>query len=382
MTAEHSAHTCVWSERDGLVTKNGGGRQNFLHTAMSRSFADRMGLRALSVGSLVGAVVASTPATAWASPSARLVYVRNADTDSCPDEKAVRAAVTARLGYDPFFPNASETMFIEISKEKGGFRARVKLVDEKNNVRGTREIAEKGRSCGTMVDTLALSISIAIDPDSLTRPPAPQATEHETSDPMAPPTPAAPVPGPRPAVSPVIATSPPPPESPPARPPSEAGSHLALLALPAVWVGTGPPVAFGGEIGARLRWSRVSIGVEARGDLPGSRVVKGVDVDMAFFGGTLVGCGHASLFFACARTTLGSVLATSNAAKPRDASTLRVLVGASLGAEIPLWQGLSLVTRLNGNFAFGRQTIVLDGVNAFELPSFSGGLEVGGLVRF
>jgi hypothetical protein len=37
---------------------------------------------------------------------------------------------------------------------------------------------------------------------------------------------------------------------------------------------------------------------------------------------------------------------------------------------------------LTGNFAVDRQTIVLNDVDAFELSSFSGGLEVGGLVRF
>jgi hypothetical protein len=79
--------------------------------------------------------------TSQASPSARLVYLREPSAESCPDERSVRGAVAARLGYDPFFPNAPETMFIEITSVRGQYRARVKLVDGDNVVRGTREIA-------------------------------------------------------------------------------------------------------------------------------------------------------------------------------------------------------------------------------------------------
>jgi hypothetical protein len=154
------------------------------------------------------------------------------------------------------------------------------------------------------------------------------------------------------------------------------------MALPAAWVGTGPTVAFGGSVGARLRWPRVSVGLEARGDLPASRDVTNVAVTMTFVGGSLVGCGRAGMFFACARSTLGSLSATSNASSPRDASALRFLVGASVGAELPAGEALRIVGRFTGNFAVGRQTVVLNDRKAFELPLFSGALEIGGLVRF
>lgn len=327
--------------------------------------------RRFGISTLVGLSVALASVHASASPSARLVYLRNAGTESCPDESAVRAAVSARLGYDPFFLTAAETMFIELSKEKSGYHARIKLVDEKNDVRGTREIAEKGRSCSAMIDTLALSISIAIDPDSLTRPPPAPTEEKEAPAPTPPP----PEPPPREPAPSAPVESPPP-------PPPASSTRVELLVLPAAWVGTGPSFAFGGEIGARLKWPHVSVGLEARGDLPASRSVSGVDVEMMFLGGSLVGCGHSSLFFACARGTLGSISATSNASRPLDASELRFLLGASAGTEIPLSDTWHFVARLTGNFAVDRQTIVLNDANAFELPSFSGGLEAGALVHF
>ena len=51
--------------------------------------------------------------SAPAAPSARLVYVRDPDAATCPDEQAVRAAVAARLGFDPFLAYARATMFAE-----------------------------------------------------------------------------------------------------------------------------------------------------------------------------------------------------------------------------------------------------------------------------
>ena len=47
---------------------------------------------------------ALAPPLALASPSAQLVYFRDATSATCPDGSALRAAVKQRVGYDPFFP--------------------------------------------------------------------------------------------------------------------------------------------------------------------------------------------------------------------------------------------------------------------------------------
>jgi hypothetical protein len=59
------------------------------------------------------AVLAIVP-KASASPSARLVYARSADASTCPDETALRGAVAARFGYDPFFAWAKRTVVVEV----------------------------------------------------------------------------------------------------------------------------------------------------------------------------------------------------------------------------------------------------------------------------
>lgn len=48
----------------------------------------------------IAAAMVFVAPSAEASPSARLVYVRGAGAEACPDEATLRGAVKQRLGYD------------------------------------------------------------------------------------------------------------------------------------------------------------------------------------------------------------------------------------------------------------------------------------------
>src|SRR5262249_14357059 len=141
-----------------------------------RKLSERMRDRQLA-GAAAALVVASLASTSAAAPSARLVYVREAGAEDCPDEEVLRAAVRARLGYDPFFPYAPATLYAEVGRKDDVYRAHVKLVDEKNVVRGARSLEHRGGVCADVIDAMALSMSIAIDPRSLVGPPAPHPPE-------------------------------------------------------------------------------------------------------------------------------------------------------------------------------------------------------------
>jgi hypothetical protein len=94
------------------------------------------------VGRLLGAALVLLWArTSLAGASARLVYVRGSSAEDCPSETAIRAAVRARLGYDPFFPWAHDTMYVEASRSEGTIRIQVKLVGEDNSLRGARDLS-------------------------------------------------------------------------------------------------------------------------------------------------------------------------------------------------------------------------------------------------
>jgi hypothetical protein len=69
------------------------------------------------------------------------VYSRAPGAEACPDEDALRHEVASRVGYDPFFAWANETIVASMSHdETGGFVARVALVDDRGTQHGTRDI--------------------------------------------------------------------------------------------------------------------------------------------------------------------------------------------------------------------------------------------------
>ncbi len=120
---------------------------------------------------LAFAVVTLVGGRAEAARSARLIYVRGHGADTCPDEDAVRNAVAARLGYDPFVAFAANILVAHVRREGDGFHTAVGLVDENGVERGARQLTVDSRECADAIAAMALTISIAIDPLSLTGPP-------------------------------------------------------------------------------------------------------------------------------------------------------------------------------------------------------------------
>jgi hypothetical protein len=96
---------------------------------------------------------------------ARLVYVRTADAEGCPAELDLRLRVMARLGYDPFSPQASRVVMARVEIDGTLLGGRVELVDERGLSRGVRTMTSPRDRCEELVRAMALSISLAIDPD-------------------------------------------------------------------------------------------------------------------------------------------------------------------------------------------------------------------------
>src|SRR3954462_3716702 len=107
--------------------------------------------------SVVVAIIAGTclaAGTAAAATASRLEYVRSPGAANCPDEQQLREAVAVRLGYDVFSAWATQTVLAEITDDRGGLRARLRLVDEHGLVRGTRELFTRGRDCSELAVSL------------------------------------------------------------------------------------------------------------------------------------------------------------------------------------------------------------------------------------
>src|SRR5215471_889795 len=64
------------------------------------------------------------------SPEARLFYTRGAGVQRCPDERALRRAVEARAGSDPFVSDTTLSIRVELAKEGERLRARITIADD------------------------------------------------------------------------------------------------------------------------------------------------------------------------------------------------------------------------------------------------------------
>src|SRR5262249_55413914 len=115
-------------------------------------------------------------------------YALGRGIEGCPDERALRNAVAARLGYDPFRDDAPRVVTATIALDGRTLRGRVRI-DDGGAARGSREMTARPGECADLASALPLAVSIAIDPLSLSRgaPPAPAAAGRtDTAPPRAP----------------------------------------------------------------------------------------------------------------------------------------------------------------------------------------------------
>jgi len=141
------------------------------HSTRRLSYQDRVKLpRRLSSPLFLLALSVACPASAGLS--ATLVYLRSGTAESCPDRAALRQAVARRLGYDPFFGAAPYTVVAEVSGNGSELRARARLLNESGIVLGNRELSGTGTDCAELLASLALAISLTLDPMAATTDPS------------------------------------------------------------------------------------------------------------------------------------------------------------------------------------------------------------------
>jgi hypothetical protein len=325
------------------------------------------------VGSLVTLGLAFAASTAGATPSARLVYTRSEEAARCPDEAALRNAVAARFGYDPFFAWARQTVIVQIwrdgSPPSGRYVARVQLVDDQGVTRGTREIRSDGDDCPELFGAAALAISIALDASSAAATPA---AEQD-----------APAPEP-PATPPPVATAVAPPALPRPRETATPGVARAsavragMGALAATFIG--PNVAPGIVVFADVRARALSLGLELQADvstpagvsLPESAPPTG-QVASALFAGEVVPCAHYRSMFGCALAVVGLLQAWGwGVAEAGSSGTPFVALGGRVGAEWPL--SPRLFVRVNADLLANvtRASLAVDNQVVWSVPAVGG----------
>jgi hypothetical protein len=331
------------------------------------------------------AILVSTSRAGLGFPSSRLTYIRAAGTEACPNEAAVRRAVAARLGYDPFFPSADKTIVTRITRARETLHASVELVDDNGMVRGIREFDAAADQCEELVAAAALAISIAIDPTNpsiLGGAPPPKAPVPEKA-PDHPPAQLSPEPtqeaerragagktGPDASTSRALGEE---------RKglAGRSSSEASFAVRPGIAVigalRTAPAAAIGFGAFLELRQGDLSIGLEGRFDLPASTSMsEGGRLRTSLWVGSVLPCFHASRFFVCATGSVGSLGAESlGLTNSRTNNTFYAGLGVRIGLEIPLTERLFLRPQLDVVGALFPAELQVDRVTRWTAPPYA-----------
>lgn len=324
---------------------------------------------------IVALALGSTPAVARAAPrSTHLVYVRAASADQCADERGVRAAVARRLGYDPFVTYAQITIVVEVRAAAApGYEADIHVVEGDGVEAGTRKLTSAGPGCQEIVDALALSLSIIVDPVGALRAPSPPPTAaQELPAPALPPPPSVESPS-SPSVEPPSTPSPA-----PAAQPALTGRSVAVGLSLFASVAEAPAVS-GGLLGfARVRTGAWSLGLEVRADLPASHTVNAAEsVESHTVTGWLVPCGHVWRFEGCALVGAGAIFATGSVATPGSDAGFTWGFGGRVGAAFPLGERLFIHSFVDVVVTPDEAHYLLAGSSIYHLEPVGGDLGVG-----
>lgn len=116
---------------------------------------------------------------------AQLRYEREQGTESCPSEPDLRAAVAARLGYDPFVANDGlDTIVVRTRRRGTRLEGTIERIEPSRRQGGRpTTIASLAGDCGELGASLAVALAIAVDPLSIAREAPPRDAIPDTSPP-------------------------------------------------------------------------------------------------------------------------------------------------------------------------------------------------------
>ncbi len=296
------------------------------------------------------------------APAARLLYDLGEGAESCPARGELTRAVEVRLGYDPFHDDAERSVVATIRRHDGDLVGRVELRDGTDRLVGARDIGA-AHDCADLVASMALAISLAIDP---------LGSPHAVSPPTLAPAPALAPPPQVPGLERPPASGPPTLASAVAAPP---GRVVELGAGAVIGIGTAPAPTVGVSIQAGVRWSTFSLSLEGRGDVPSSRSAGGGQVSASLLSASLLPCLHHSFLMGCAVASLGSIHgASAGVGYPASDDSVYGAIGARLGVVVPLWRFLLMRAYIDGSASLSRTTLTLNGTSVWTSPPVAGAL--------
>jgi hypothetical protein len=264
-----------------------------------------------------------------AQPPRRVLldYQRAEGGTACPDAGTLQVGVAARLGYDPFDGSSSERLKVTIRSVQSGLEARIEMQDRDGKPNAERRLVSRQRDCKELASSVELAISIAIDPSASGTHAAP------------------------PADSPLpVASSPPAQPAAPSPVPSEPSRplHVDLGAMLVGGFRSAPSTTLGISLGVALRGEFLSLGMEARADVPSSKSLPVGSVESSLYTFSLVPCLRATHLGFCPLASAGLLHASGQGlADSRQVDFFYLAVGARVALAYPLGPRWSL--GLNGD---------------------------------
>jgi hypothetical protein len=319
---------------------------------------ERLRVLALAVAGLVHVSLAR--AEGGERPRVRLRYDRAAEASACPTEPDLRAAVAARLGYDPFVTDATvDTLDVHVRKKGRGLEGSIERTTTSVTAPGRPTlIFSPARDCAELAASLAVALAIAVDPLGLGReePPAPE--------PPPPPPPAAPLPPP--ALAPKKAPPVPAPKTP---------TRLVVAVGPALSIGALPGPSFGVRAAAGVAHGWFEAAVEGRFDPPVEAKGASGSVDASLVLGTLLPCFHYRFVVACAQVSFGALRGSGNDLdRTREANTFYAAAGARTGVEIPLGSHFAVRILAEGQVPLRPTRLEANDAPVWSTPPFAAAL--------
>lgn len=318
------------------------------------------------------------PSRAEQQTSAQLDYERPEDVEDCPDERSIRDAVSARLGYEPFTDDAVQTVVAAIRRTADGLLGRVELRGVGGELLGERELESPGFDCREFASALTLSIALAIDPlamglaeSGVVQEPDAQAgdeNEEEVENAVQPAaTPRDPTSEAASQIEPEAEV-----ESQGSEPSVEEEDSRDRVAVRVRLnahgsLGSAPGLAFGLDLQVGVRWRFFSIGLEGRTDLPASDEAFGGQVRSMLIHLSLVPCFHWRVIAGCA-VIGGGALRGEGEGYYNDAHQYLQYwtVGGRFAVEVPLVRWLLFHAHLDLLGAPVRVELTIDDVIAWR----------------
>lgn len=298
---------------------------------------------------------------------------------TCPDASAFRAAVIAKVGYDPFSEAAADHVLVLATARGNAWNGRLEWRDAQGEWTGEQTFPLVGTDCSRLVRGMSLALAVQIQ--LLAKTNALSEAGGAAS------TPAEPLPQASPAVevSPTETSTP----SLIARPPASPPAHRSR---PVFAMGGGPSIGFGmsaalvllGRLFASVTWRRFSVELAAAVSTPDTTSrPDGAGFSQRQLFLSAAGCAVFAPWIACVLANAGAVrMAGEHIDLPSSATVPFVEAGARIGFIQPFGHHAFVQAHLDGLTNLTRWTGELDQVPVWTAPRFATALGIDAGVRF